>query len=167
VGPQGELQNIHFSPDSKTIAVSRWYQARPEEVEDHTIWLLDLSDLKQRPPAVKHFTQIIERQNGSRSCLRKKRCFRPMASDSPLRREPRSCTGISPNAGSPGKSQAIHQKVGLQSGWGADRDWRGRPFGARRQFERRNDSISTDESSGVHSFGCVFPRRSLVGHGSA
>ena len=42
---QGELRNIRFSPDSQMIAVSKWYQRNPDEVEDHTVWLVDLNQI--------------------------------------------------------------------------------------------------------------------------
>lgn len=45
--PGGSLQNLQFSPDSKAIAVSRWYMAPDEIVEDHTIWVIRVPNLDQ------------------------------------------------------------------------------------------------------------------------
>jgi WD40 repeat protein len=42
--PTGNLQNICFSPDSKSIAISRWHKDAAVKVEDHTIWLLSLPE---------------------------------------------------------------------------------------------------------------------------
>lgn len=41
------MQNLQFSPSSKTIAVSRWYKSAGEPVEDHAIWLVRVPNLDQ------------------------------------------------------------------------------------------------------------------------
>ena len=54
---KGELRNIRFSSDSKSIAVSRTYQNAAEEAEEQAVWLLPIPDLdrnarheNQEPP---------------------------------------------------------------------------------------------------------------------
>ena len=39
----GELTNIQFSPDSKSIAVSRKQQNHPDTTEEHVVWLLRIA----------------------------------------------------------------------------------------------------------------------------
>ena len=44
--PKGELQNLRFAPDSKAVAVSRWFRATGQDVEDHAVWLVPVPQIE-------------------------------------------------------------------------------------------------------------------------
>ena len=66
----GGLSSIHFSRDSKSIALSHWHQPSPEIPEEHFAWLIGLPDLisKVRIP-VHHAKEVEFSPNGKRLAL--------------------------------------------------------------------------------------------------
>jgi WD40 repeat protein/serine/threonine protein kinase len=57
---EGELNRICFSPDSKTMAVSKWYRPQEGEEADHVIYLLDLTGVQDKTKQQPHAVQAIE-----------------------------------------------------------------------------------------------------------
>lgn len=58
---EGTLNRISFSPDSSTIAVSRWVQKQKNEEADHFIHLLNLSTIAKGEDLAGQSPQMIER----------------------------------------------------------------------------------------------------------